>query len=55
MTKRYIRLKELEPNLLRHYIPNEEYLSSTNGLQDNEIYPLKTDSSGNQVSIVNLT
>ncbi|MEN2751842.1 SGNH/GDSL hydrolase family protein [Psychrobacter sp. FBL11] len=50
MEKRYIRLKELKPNLLRNYIPNEKYLSSTNGLQDNEVYPLKTDSFGNQVS-----
>lgn len=52
MTKRYIRLKELTPNINKIYVPSEDYLNSINGLHVNEIYPVKTDSFGNQVSIL---
>tara|TARA_R110002124_G_scaffold232701_1_gene397779 strand:- start:1596 stop:2774 length:1179 start_codon:yes stop_codon:yes gene_type:complete len=52
MTKRYIRLKELIPNADKIYTPSEKYLNSTNGLQKNEVYPLRTDYFGNQVSIL---
>lgn len=52
MSKRYIRLKELMPNLSKNYIPSEEYLDLTDGLRRNEVYPIKTDAFGNQVSIL---
>lgn len=52
MTKRYIRLKELIPNADKIYTPSDKYLNSTNGLQKNEVYPLRTDSFGSQVSIL---
>lgn len=52
MSKRYIRLKELTPNMNENYVPSNDYLKATSGLQHNEIYPVKTDSSGNQVSIL---
>ena len=50
MTKRYIRLKELTPNTNKIYTPSDSYLDSINGLQENEVYSIKTDSFGNQAS-----
>lgn len=52
MSKRSIRLKEIQPNLKKSYSPSEEYFQSTTGLQRNEIYPIETDSEGMQFSIL---
>ena len=52
MSKRSIRLKEIQPNLRKSYIPSEEYFQSTSGLQRNEIYPIESDSEGRQFSIL---
>lgn len=48
--KRNIRLKELASNTERVYIPSSSYLENRPKLDTSEIYQVKTDSEGNQVS-----
>lgn len=52
MSKRFVRLKEIEPNSKKFYAPSEEYFELTSGLHKNEIYPMETDSKGRQFSIL---
>lgn len=51
MSKRFIRLKELNCNMKKNYSPSKDYLEKNNKLQKNEIYPASTDENGNQCSI----
>ncbi|WP_025652052.1 MULTISPECIES: SGNH/GDSL hydrolase family protein [unclassified Psychrobacter] len=51
MSKRFIRLKELNCNMEKNYSPSEAYLEKNNKLQKNEIYPVSTDANGNQFSV----
>ena len=50
MGKRFIRLKELKPNLNKIYTPSYGYLKSRERLIYNEVYTVRTDSDGNQIS-----
>ncbi len=50
MGKRFIRLKELKPNLNKTYTPSYDYLKSRDSLIENEVYTVRTDSDGNQIS-----
>lgn len=50
MQKRFIRLKELEPNLNKIYTPSYDYLKTRKSLIGHEIYTVRTDSDGNQIS-----
>ena len=51
MSKRFIRLKELNCNMSKNYSPSEEYLERNNKLQKNETYPTSTNGDGNQFGI----
>ena len=50
MSKRFIRLKELRPNLNRIYVPDESYLVNRDKLNKKEVYTVNTNQDGNQIS-----
>lgn len=48
--KKSIRLKELKPNMERIYIPDSSYINKRPKLDPDEVFQVKTDSEGNQLS-----
>jgi lysophospholipase L1-like esterase len=52
MTKRFIRLKELNADMDTFYTPADSYLDTAPLLRRNEIYHVCTDSEGNQPSAI---
>lgn len=54
MSKRFVRLKELNCNMRKNYSPSIEYLEKNEKLQKNEVYPTSTDENGNQFSVYKL-